>query len=226
MTKRKKKRRSNTEALKKYYTPRTRRGYLDYDYLERLSKEELDYLGRFTAEFYGADFVISPTYIKNTPEHLANIKREEEHEWLATKPKGRYIQVNERDLRRYRSIQKFYKTPSGRFSKSDKYKYSDENLHDTPAKKSLCNNDAKDNKMDMMAGWLRSGGEMACMSHFRRNALSVWDLNPEKLIGVLQTFDEELGEDYMEQEFTQDQLSELKNHFEEINIDDEIEEVI
>lgn len=43
-------------ALKKPYTPRVRQEYLDYDYLDQLSDEELDWLNKFTEEYLNASF--------------------------------------------------------------------------------------------------------------------------------------------------------------------------
>lgn len=56
--KRRKSRRSAERypALRRDLNLRTRADLIDYDYLHKLSPQELDWLDRFTAEYVGADF--------------------------------------------------------------------------------------------------------------------------------------------------------------------------
>lgn len=59
MTKRKRRTRRGAEkypALRKDLNLRSRTDLIDYDYLDKLSPKELDWLNRFTAEYVGADF--------------------------------------------------------------------------------------------------------------------------------------------------------------------------
>lgn len=41
-------------SLNKQYTSRVRQEYCDYDYLDKLSEEELDFLNDFNSEYYNA----------------------------------------------------------------------------------------------------------------------------------------------------------------------------
>jgi len=43
-------------ALDPLYNPKNRRETIDYDYLNKLSEEELDWLNKFTEEYNGASF--------------------------------------------------------------------------------------------------------------------------------------------------------------------------
>ena len=54
--KKKKTRRSEAKRpnLNHKYMPKNRREYVDFDYLDKLSEEELDLLDSFSAEYYGA----------------------------------------------------------------------------------------------------------------------------------------------------------------------------
>lgn len=52
-------------ALKKPYTTRVRQEYLDYDYLDKLSAEELDWLNKFTDEYLNDSFKKDGTDIQS-----------------------------------------------------------------------------------------------------------------------------------------------------------------
>lgn len=58
MNKKKKTRRSSVKnpALKKPYTTRVRQEYLDYDYLDQLNEDELEWLNKFTDEYLNDSF--------------------------------------------------------------------------------------------------------------------------------------------------------------------------
>lgn len=48
--------RKNNDSLNKKKNPNNRKDLLDYDYLHKLNKEELDYLNTFTEEYAHANF--------------------------------------------------------------------------------------------------------------------------------------------------------------------------
>lgn len=51
--KKKKKTRKKLDGLELKKQPRHRKGFIDYDYLDQLTKEEKEFLGKFTDEYYG-----------------------------------------------------------------------------------------------------------------------------------------------------------------------------
>lgn len=69
-TKEKKTKRSRVDnpALKPNYNSKIRQEYLDYDYLDKLNKKELDWLNRFTEEYLGANFNHSGTKLHRSKE--------------------------------------------------------------------------------------------------------------------------------------------------------------
>lgn len=70
MKKQEKKRRSKVKhpALKVKYSPKVRQELIDYDYLDQLKPEELDWLNKFSEEYINAKFNNDETDIDQTPE--------------------------------------------------------------------------------------------------------------------------------------------------------------
>lgn len=70
MSDQKRKRRSNVKhpALHKRYNPKVRQEYIDYDYLDKLNPEELDWLNKFSEEYINARFQGDETDIDKSPE--------------------------------------------------------------------------------------------------------------------------------------------------------------
>lgn len=124
-------------ALKKQTVPRQRRQYMDFDYICKLNDLEKEYLSSFVSEYYGADFEINSTYIKEN---------------------GAYVQISgnvdvtkDRDLRKYRGVVKYYRDSEGNFHRSKKYKYTKKNIHSTDELRKSCNQNANSNGRDIMA---------------------------------------------------------------------------
>ena len=115
--------------------PAGRSFYIDYDYLDELNDEENEYIEQFNAEFYGAGFLINPTYIIELGK-MVQIS-------------GNLNRADNRDLRKYKKVLKFYKLDSGQFSCDPEFKYSDKTLHNTPELRSKCNRSNNQNQRDV-----------------------------------------------------------------------------
>lgn len=55
-------------ALNKKYNPKVRQEYIDYDYLDKLSGEEKNWLNKFSEEYINAKFNNDETDLDQTPE--------------------------------------------------------------------------------------------------------------------------------------------------------------
>ena len=113
-----KKSRTKEKAFDKKYIPKERKEFIDFDYIKRLDPEAKAWLSKFSDEYYGAAFTIRDTYI------IEN---------------GRYVCINDRDLRKYRKETKYYKDKKGKFTTDQEYKYSDVNIHKTSEQRDTCN---------------------------------------------------------------------------------------
>jgi len=131
-----KRKRSSTNP---HHNPRQRKDYIDYDYTSKLNLEEIEFLEKFTNEFYGGAFQINDTYIKEG---------------------GNFIQVSgnkdkskNKDLRKLRGITKYYQDLNGGFTSDSSYKYSGDILHkNIEDRKDLYNDNNKRNK-DMSSAY-------------------------------------------------------------------------
>lgn len=147
--------RTDHQGVKHGYHPRIRKNRIDYDYAHKLNQAELEFLGRFSWEYYGADFIINETFARKSEfipilerriadyeEKLANPKKkydlnkirkllDDSKESLAefSNKDEEYISIQHKDLRREKKTPLYYRTPDGGFSSASKYKYSDKNLH-------------------------------------------------------------------------------------------------
>ena len=118
--------------LKKLNIPKNRRKHVDYDYLNELNEEELEFLEKFNAEYYGADLKINDTYIKENGEYV--------------QVSGNENESDNRDLRKLRKVKKYYKDENGEMTEDINYKYNKDNLHNTGKLRKDCN--ARANSVD------------------------------------------------------------------------------
>lgn len=120
---------------------RNRKDFIDYDYANKLSPKDLQFLKTFTEEYYGGDFQRNDTYI------IEN---------------GKYIQISgnkdkslNRDLRKYVSVTKYYKDSEGNFSSDSDNKYKDSVLHkDNQLKRELWTSNNHRNRDVMSSGFV------------------------------------------------------------------------
>lgn len=125
------------KALNRLNIPKQRRGYIDFDYADKIDSESRDWLNKFTLEYYGADFDINPTFIKNETGEFVQISKNDD--------KSKNL-----DLRKCRKLQKFYKTKDGSFTPEKRAKYSHENLHKNELMRKACNQLNNDISRDIM----------------------------------------------------------------------------
>jgi hypothetical protein len=159
------------KSFKREYNTKTRGDFIDYDYDDKLSEEDRKYLAKFTDEFYGAAFDISPTFIKYTDciKKLKKIVKSEKIEVkrkkfekqlkLLKKTKDQdFVQISGNsdrskniDLRKFRDTDKYYQSSTGELICDVELKYTDENVHNTPETRALCNQYVNSNQRDVMS---------------------------------------------------------------------------
>lgn len=68
----KKKKRASTKypALNPRVNSRTKQQYIDYDYLDKLTQAEMEWLNRFSGEYYSGDFKKEPGSVKGDGKYL------------------------------------------------------------------------------------------------------------------------------------------------------------
>lgn len=170
------------KSLNPMYIPKQRREYVDYDYVSKLSDEEKEFLGKFTDEFYGAGFDISPTFIKIDEETLKGLKDLREREWAESQESEEYIQVNHRDLRKYRSVVKYYKDKEDNYTTDLKYKYSDTNVHKDPQQFKSCNDDSTSRDRDISSRGIRlDSGNSSKLLNELESQIDLDRMSPEDL---------------------------------------------
>lgn len=137
-----------------------RREYIDFDYINKLSDEEKEWLSRFADEEYSASFELNPVFIKFddlAEEYQDRVKNNTRH-W------GDYVQVNNNDstqsnldMRKMRPYTQYYRTPTGRVSSKEKYRHSDKNINDpsTLNKRSRFNEKVRNMRDDLLGHGLR-----------------------------------------------------------------------
>lgn len=131
------KKRGKFAGLKQHKIPKNRRSYVDYDYVEQLTDEEKKWLSKFSDEYYGSDFKINPTYIKENGEFV---------QISANRDKA----LN-RDLRKCRNLTLYYKDDNGEFTTNKKFKYSKTNVHSANKYLKDCNSRANDMSVDAIS---------------------------------------------------------------------------
>ena len=162
--------RKDRKALDKKCATKARRSYLDYDYVDKLSEVERDWLARFSDEFYAADFEINPTFVRysdcmktlkkmiKTEENQKKIEKYKKQLELYKELKGeKFVQISSNkqkimnlDLRKFRTTKKFYDNGVGDLVCDEKYKYSSNNIHSPEMLKS-CNANANSSQRDIMS---------------------------------------------------------------------------
>jgi hypothetical protein len=171
-------RRKKGDGLKARNTPRQRRSYLDYDYIQKLNQEERDFLEKFSSEFYGADFEINATYIKENGEYV--------------QISGNMDPSKNRDLRKYRQIRKYYLGTDGIYHYSKQFKYTKNNIHSEEEQRKSCNQNANANARDLMA--IGHPAEVAKeeFQYFLENLQE--GMSPEEMLVLRETVEEKLRE--------------------------------
>lgn len=183
------------------HTTKSRRDYLDYDYIDQLDDEQVEWLAKFTDEFYGADFKINDTYIRED---------------------GKYVQISgnkdkskNRDLRKYRSVTKYYRNENNQFTKNLEYKYSKENIHQTEEHRKSCNRMANAMSNNIQVNSLQSSGSESIIDIFDKK-YNGGDLSPEDII---------LMNDYLEslkeQDWKKKEIVLLQEFYDIINEEEE-----
>ena len=138
------------DIFDKSKNPRSRQQLIDFDYLDKLSDTDKEWLAKFADEYYGASFKCNPAFMKRlelitlAKSHLDNpelsqreMKRWEGHLSRAEASKKKFIQISENenkshnvDLRKCRSNNVYYKTGSNTYVASKDYRYSEDNILD------------------------------------------------------------------------------------------------
>jgi len=166
--------RDPNKTFSKTYNTRSRRGYLDFDYLDQLTEEQTKFLAKFSDEYYGADFDINDTYAKKEDlleQMKKNIKSEQnEKKKLKFKDqlkhykslRSEFVQIKGHtdkkinvDLRKVRSIDLYYLDEKGELTKDKSFKYSDKNIHSTDQHKD-CGDRTNKMRCDVMSNYGRN----------------------------------------------------------------------
>jgi hypothetical protein len=150
------------DALSANRHNQSRQEYVDYDYVKKLSKEERDYLAKFTDEFYGATWDINPVYMV-----LKDIPNEEGLRDLVSKNKrystnyGTMVQVYGNtvpgqinlDFRKIRHLEVFFEAKKDTLSTSITNKYSKKNVHNplNDEHRLSCVENVRANRNDLMS---------------------------------------------------------------------------
>jgi hypothetical protein len=168
--------RKDQQGVKQTFHPRERKLNIDYDYINKLSLEELNWLGRFTFEYYGADFIINDTYLQQE--------------------NGEFENITHMDLRKMRSKHKFYKTPEGGFSDDIKYKYSPKNIHPEKFWADL-RQKCRFMRNDMMSYGFNHTNNRSIEELFR-GVENIENVDPLRLIEMLDEWSCIYGEDFID----------------------------
>lgn len=139
---------------RKGYLPKNhtkeRRDYIDYDYINKLSEEDKEWLSRFTDEEYGASFEVNPIFVK-----YADLNEEfKEKVQNNTLYYGEFVQIYKNkdqknlDLRKLRSITQYYMKNDGSLTKDPSYRYSKNNISN-PNDRTRMNRKVKDMRNDL-----------------------------------------------------------------------------
>ncbi len=189
------------DPLNRNHNVRQRYQYIDYDYLSELNEEERDWLARATKEIYGADFDISPTYIIISDDTIKAQNNVMEKAWLNQFKKGTIIQISKnesrldnRDLRKYRKVVKYYRDEDGELTNDIEYKYSSKNIHKTKEMRSLCNSSTNSMDRDLLNLFIKLGdGEYASdiLAKSEASCTTKSDTIDKFLITILSKLDEE-----------------------------------
>jgi hypothetical protein len=136
---------------------KARRDFIDYDYIDKLSEDEKDWLSRFTDGEYGATFEKNPIFVKF--DDLAsdfqaivqnNVRIQDEYVQVHGNTKSSQKNL---DLRKLKKVTQYFLTPNGNMSEDERYKYSDNNVVDvdTPEKRRRFNEKVRSMENDIYA---------------------------------------------------------------------------
>lgn len=157
------------DSLSQHKNTAARRQLIDYDYINQLSPEELEWLAKFSDEFYGGDFEINPTFCKKEDalkvcaKELGKLDTESKtyKKWLAklnhiktinetfVQISGNSDKKHNLDLRKCRSIKLFRKNENGNLSQKPEYKYN--SIHDFEEFGKDCNTRSGESARDIFS---------------------------------------------------------------------------
>lgn len=103
--------RKSKDSFSPHKNIKSRREFIDYDYTDKLNKEEREFLAKFSDEFYGADFKINDTYcLKNEILPLIQTWIQEASDELLDTPKSNLKECRklQRKLSKYENLTKQY----------------------------------------------------------------------------------------------------------------------
>lgn len=155
--------RSSAKVFSKSHNPKARRLHIDYDYLDKLSASDKEWLAKFTDEYYGASFEMNPAFMKKDElitlltkkVESTNSKKWKNHLERVKGINKRMIQISRNenkhddiDLRSCRSHNIYYKNADGKYEASDYYKYAETNIINPNDKELMneCNSRANSQK--------------------------------------------------------------------------------
>lgn len=134
--------RKPTDAFSKHKNPRcVNQQMSDFDYLDKLSPEEQEYLAKFVNEYYGADLEIAPTFIVKDGELVQVSKNENKSDNIDLRTL-RSTDVRDEYGRKIRNaIPKFYLDVDGSYKTDETLKYGDSLFYQELGKEglSICN---------------------------------------------------------------------------------------
>lgn len=163
--------RTPKQVFSKSHNCKDRRSSIDYDYIHKLSQEEKEWLAKFSDEYYSASFKINPTYVKyrdciKTLKYMISIEKnpkklvkfQNQLEYYKTLKEEKFVQISDRqnrrenlDLRKFRSVKKYYKNTDNELKSDETLKYCSSNIHPTPPKRSSCNQNVNSSQRDLMS---------------------------------------------------------------------------
>lgn len=112
----------------------------DYDYMNKLSKEDREWLTKFNREYYFNCFDNNDIVVLIN-HGISFMVAESEREWWLSQPDLEMVSLQGKDLRKFRKIKKYYKTESGDYSEEGpRYKNT---LHSEEHLKSLRKNKSR-----------------------------------------------------------------------------------
>jgi len=101
---------------------------IDYDYLHLLTDDQMEFMYKFNNEYYKGSFEMNEVFLKNE--------------------QGEFISQKGKDLRKLRSVLKYYKDANGEMTTSPEFKYNDP-LHASKDQRRGCNLNANASKRDV-----------------------------------------------------------------------------
>ena len=187
--------------------PRSRRDFQDYDYISELDDEAKVWLEQFTKEYYGAGFEINNTYITkedaiSSLQYLIGCEKKENKKNNYKKHLDTLMVSNEAmvqvsnnddkrfniDLRKLRKVDKYYKQANGKFTKNEKFKYSNDNIHSNKELRTKCNKTAEAQQKDLYAQFFNSEKYYVAEKILEYNNEDITTLDPETLVEFFEDY--------------------------------------